>query len=199
MDSSITMYAESFSYGVRSSSTDMIHRVKYIITHPWFSPPPHPSHPTTGFGSIISQDIGAVFHLENAHLQSISFAELTGSKRIFLCHFIRIRPGVRIQCSIDLYTRVFYRSRIRIRAASIHTYIHTYIRSTYICRYVTVPPSTWPARRLHMKHHRLINTPLYPTWSVRIAYRWPGYSYYVQYVLCAGVLLHVRSDMPGAA
>lgn len=97
--------------------------------------PPHPSHPTTLFGSITSQSTGACFTYIFFHLQYVSFAELTGSKRDNFCHFIRTRPGVHIQCSIDLYLRVFYRSRIRIRAVPIHPpyTIHTYIH-TYICR-----------------------------------------------------------------
>lgn len=132
----------------------MIHRLKYITAHPWFSPlrirpiQLHcsvPSHPRA------LEPVSPIFVFFFFHLQYVPFAELTGSKRDNFCHFIRIRPGVRIQCSIDLYIRVFYRSRIRIRAApihppyTIHTYIHLYGVDCYsTTEYMACASTPWP-------------------------------------------------------
>ena len=134
----------------------MIHRLKYITAHPWFSPTSAsvPSNYTVRFHHI--PEHWSLFHLYIYiyfffHLQYVPFAELTGSKRDNFCHFIRIRPGVRIQCSIDQYIRVFYRSRIRIRAApihppyTIHTYIHLYGVDCYsTTEYMACASTPWP-------------------------------------------------------
>ena len=138
---------ESFS-PTDDTPAKVYHRPPMVLS------PPHPSHPTTLFGSITSQSTGACFTyicFIFFHLQYVPFAELTGSKRDNFCHSIRIRPGVRIQCSIDQYIRVFYRSRIRIRAApihppyTIHTYIHLYGVDCYsTTEYMACASTPWP-------------------------------------------------------